>query len=251
VIWGWDESGQPGLWEMVGGLPDLAEQQIALTILVRRRILRDGVEAAARWAEQMPDDEPGDIRRLKLNTFRRLGSKLTDIDPALGTAWAEEVGEGRYGDGVYRRVAWSWVATDGQAAMEWLKTLPEGPRRDDAVDEAFRRWLNIRKRPALDWIAAQPDQAWLDPARLWESNAVGARDPVEGVEIARRIHEPELRNRAVFGVLRAWKVNDPEAADAWIATQELPPRMVSALENTEPVERPRIRAMEERWKRVN
>jgi hypothetical protein len=229
VIWGWDESGEPGLWEAVTGGPSLTEQQVALSILVRRRILRDGADAAIRWANALPEDEPGDVRRLKINTYRRIGSQLAAIDPAAAKAWAEELGEGEYGDGFYRRVAVQLIHQDAPGTMSWLRSLPAGPRRDDAVGEAFRRWGSLREEAALAWISDRSDEDWLEPALLWQATLIGDEDPVAGIRVARGISDETERNRAVFGILRAWQGRDEAAAAAWMADQDLPPQMLRNL----------------------
>lgn len=222
LLWGWDESGQPGIWEFIEEAENIIDQQYALAILVRRRLLRDGPEATFRWADRLPDDQPGDASRLKQNTFRRIGAKLAEIDPPAAAQWAAQVGEGEFGEGVYRRVAWSWVRSDGAAAMSWLGTLPPGPRRDDAVNEGFRRWLSLNSPAALAWIEGQPQELWLDPARLWQATAASKRDNLAGLAIAQAIEDRELRKRGLFLILRAWRSSDPAAADAWMAQNDIP-----------------------------
>lgn len=230
LVWGWDESGQPGLWDFVAEIGDIVEQQSTLAMLTRRRLLRDGPEATFRWADALPDDARGDSRRLKLNTFRRIGAKLAEIDPPAAAAWAEQVGEGEYGDGLYRRVAWSWVRIDGPAAMAWLRGLPPGPRRREAVDEGFRRWSTLDQPAAMAWIAAQPPEPWQAPARFWQATNTGGRDPVEGMRLAAAIPDDELRSRAQYLILRGWRNREPEEANAWIAAHDLPETLLEKLE---------------------
>ena len=82
---GWEESGLPGLLEFVERLPVGAERQRAIQVVARRKVLRDGPQAAFEWAEDLPDSSDA----FKLNVLRRIASSAAQVDPMLAAKWAE------------------------------------------------------------------------------------------------------------------------------------------------------------------
>ena len=162
LIQGWDESGQPGLGEFMRQLPAGADRQRVISVVTRRKVLRDGVEETTRWVEGLPEDQPPD--RFKLQSYRRVASAITSLDPEQGAAWAEERGEGEYGDGLYRRVVSRWAEVDGEAAMNWLGTLPDGPRRGRGGARGLQALYQSQPRRG-DGLDGESTDGALDRAR--------------------------------------------------------------------------------------
>ena len=219
LVHGWDESGQPGLGEFIKTMNPSAERQLVIATVTRRMVLRDGVEATTRWLEDLPEDEPPD--RFKLQAYRRVASAITSMDPEQGAAWGTIHGAGKYGSGVYKRVATRWAYKNGLATMNWLSTLPEGYDRDWAVRESFRQWASGNRQAAWEWIAAEPPALWNEPARAIYAGGISRTDPLAGIAIAEAFEQPQRREESLEGMARSWVNRDPEAARAWIEASDL------------------------------
>lgn len=216
---GWDESGQPGLGEFMKSMNPGPERQRVIATITRRMILRDGVEKTTAWLESLPEDEPPD--RFKLQSYRRVASAITSQDPQQGAQWATEHGAGKYGSGVYKRVAARWAKKDGAATMAWLSTLPEGSDRDWAVREGFRRWTTLDHDEAFAWMAEEPPALWNEPARAIYAGGVSRQDVRAGIAIAEAFEIPSLRDETLEQIARAWVAKDAETARAWIEASDL------------------------------
>jgi hypothetical protein len=213
VLSGWEESGQPGAFELVRGMPTGADRQRALATLARRKVLRDGVAAAFDWAEALPEDDD----RFKLNLMRRVGSAAAQLEPELAAERAGRLADGPYADGLLRHVGTRWAKRDGQAALRWLVSLPPGPPRDDGVSETYRSWLRGTTRAdALRFMEgpARDDPA-LDPATALYAQVLASDDPLAAIEVARGLVDEPLRWATVGRVWRTWWIDDDEAANAW------------------------------------
>lgn len=224
VLMGWEQGGTPGSFDYVQSLPPGHDRQRYLAFVARRKVLRDGVEAAIRWAESQPD-EP---QELKLNLFRRVASAAAQVEPRRAAAWAEEQLAGPFGSQLPQRVGTRWVIREPEAAMEWFADLPEGNERDAGLRETYRAWLGLDKAAAHAWMAEREPSAWLDPARALYAMSLykepGA-DPVVALEQASSISAEQLRWATVGRIWRVWYVRDAEAAEAWFLEREsgIPP----------------------------
>jgi hypothetical protein len=218
VLAGWEESGKPGAFEYVQALPQGQDRQRALYVLARRKVLRDGVEAAFRWAEAQPDGDG----QFKLNLFRRVASSAAEVEPERAAAWAAEHAGGPSGNGLPRRVGTRWAKRDPETAMRWLSTLEPGPNRNDGVQETYRTWLRFGFQDAFAWLPSQPLEPWLDPAVALYAQVLAPTAPREALDWAHRISDEELRWPTVGRVWRVWALADEAAANAWLAQAELP-----------------------------
>jgi hypothetical protein len=218
VIAGWEESDQPGVLDYVEGLGSGHDGQRAIYVVARRKVLRDGVEAAFRWAEGLPDGED----EFKLNVFRRVASSAAEVDPEAAAAWAERHADGEYGLRLPRRVGTRWVKRDPEAAMRWLSTLPESWNRADAVRETYRTWLRLGGDRPMAWLRDAELEPWLDPAVSLFAKKLSREDREEALEWAGRISDEEIRWGTVGLIARSWLIADEEAAKAWIDRSEVP-----------------------------
>jgi hypothetical protein len=194
------------------------DRQRAIYTVARRKVLRDGVEAAFRWAEGLPDSED----EFKLNVFRRVASSAAEVDPQAAAAWAERHADGEHGLQLPRRVGTRWAKRDPESAMRWLSTLPESWNRDDGVRETYRTWLRLGGDRPMEWLRNAELEPWLDPAVSLFAKKLSYEDPEAALEWAGRISDEEIRWGTVGVIARAWLMADEEAAKAWIDGAELP-----------------------------
>jgi hypothetical protein len=219
LVEGWLESGLPGLEEYLVEMPPSNEREHAISALARRLIVRDGIDAALRWVEALPDEAPG---RFKLQAYRRVASAVADIDPQRAAHWAEKQLAGDFGKGVPRRVGVSWGRQDGEAAMTWLASLPAVDHLPSAVEATYREWLRHDREGALRWLREVEPNPTFEPAISVYALVTVRDDPQTALEWAQRLQDEELRHLTLENLARAWLANDPEAARAWIEASELP-----------------------------
>ncbi len=229
---GWFETGKPGLLDYLRRIRSLETQQRALNALARLHVLRDGPEAAMHWADELSDGEP----MFKLRVIQRVAGAAARVDPPLTARWAaRNLHEWKklyvnqsYPILVYTRVALMWVRVDPEAAMAWLRGLDPGIDRDVAVSDAFNEWRRRDLAAANAWLRRQkPGQAWLDLAVAsfvrQQVDAKGDIDWAEALRWATPIEKEEQKWAAVAYVARSWLIDDPTAAEAWLATRtEIP-----------------------------
>ena len=218
---GWFDSGKPGLVDWIRDLGVGFERQRALRVFARRKIRRDGEEAAIRWAESLPD-EP---HKFKLNAFRQLGAELAVWNPEAAKAFCEAHCDGPFGDGVPHFIARRWAQREGQAAVEWVaKVVPPGRDRDRGVRDAYGRWLRKSPEEADAW-ASKLGLENLGPefSSVAELHALRLtrKDVDEALAWASKVRDPERRDLVYVRVLRQWRSQDNEAALAWLETADI------------------------------
>jgi len=194
LVRGWNDSGKPGLTAYLFALPRGIERQRAISVVARAKVHREGVEETFRWAEALPNDPD----RFKLNVFRRVASRATEIAPQRAGAWAARHGEQEYGKGLFRRVGTRWAQQDGLAAMTWLATLPAGWERDVAVQETYRVWLGRDHDDAMAWLRSTELEPWLEPALALYAKALTRESPEQALEWSALIHDAERRREATI-----------------------------------------------------
>ena len=221
LIRGWYAAKVPGLTDYIRDFGQSIERQRALNVLARAMINQDGVKAATEWAESLPD-EPASF---KLAAYRQLGSELAKVDTAAATAWCDAHCEDeKFGNNVRERIAHQWAKRDGRGAMEWLRKAPAGSERDGAVRAAFRGWRVYDQKALFAWFSEFKPEGlpeWLHPAAGIYAMGISWDEPVEALEWAKLVPDPENRDLAMLTIARRWREVDPEGAEAWLAQSPL------------------------------
>jgi hypothetical protein len=193
-----------------------------LSTFVRITIQREGPEAAMRWAEAVPEDDPG----FKLDVYRQMGVNLAPFDMDAARRWCRAHCEGPYGKGLRTIVAMRWVQLGGGgAALEWLAAPLDERQRELALPQPFAEWLRLFPEEASAWLEprARADDAepWLRLLFPPYTLVVMRRAPAEAIWWAERVEDEEHRERLLIRVARAWRAHDEAAAEAWLAESPL------------------------------
>ena len=219
VLAGWDDSGEPGLNMHVAKLPQGVMRQSAMDGIVRRRLLRDGPDAALALVEEAPDNGPG---RYKLKLRRRFVGEMTKMDPQVAKSivgsWAAEEGAD---PALPRILAVNWARNgDPQEVMEWFGSLGAGVRyetTDEGTQEGYRAWLSSDPDAARGWAREHAASRRLVPARLLYALSIAAEDPHQALAVAALVEDDQKRQAVTLRILRAWSIADTVAADSWMA----------------------------------
>jgi hypothetical protein len=237
VLRGWDESRHGGALAYAESLPPGEERQWALYIVSRRKVLRDGPEAAIAWVEALPDDQ----KMFKSNAFKRIAGAVAEVDPEAATAFASRHLDGPFAEGLPRRIAMRWADHDPEGAMAWLSTLPDNPNRNDGVRETFRHWLILDRKAARAWIRDQEHERWLDSAVSVFAKGLGRRSPVEALGFAHQIHDPKIRRQTVIITAREWLIRNEASANEWLAQADLEEEWLGKIRTISPGMRKSLR----------
>jgi len=231
---GWEESGIPGVLEFVKRQPAGHDRQRAIQVIARRKVLRDGPEAAFAWAETLPEDD----RDFKQNVLRRVASSAAELNPRRAAEWAESLIGGEFESGLAQRVSTRWGRRDPASALEWLSTLPAGRARDDGVRETYRKWLAYDLEPAIAYVEEATLEPWLDPAVSLLARRISVDDPLGALDWAGKIRDEELRLYTTGVVARSWVIRDEPAARAWVEQADLPDYLRRKIFEIPPTMRP-------------
>ncbi len=220
VLRGWDESVIDGALSYAKALGHGPERQWALTVLIRRRVMRDGPADVIAWAESLPDRD--DDQTFKLNVYRRVAGAVAEVDTDLARAFVDRHMEGRYGHRLPERLGSRWVLREPEAAMAWAVSLPPGEARDETVLETYRAWLAWDRPAAQAWVQAQPADRPIEGAVALYARSISLVDPPAALDLAMGLTSEKLRMQTVGKIARQWYLREPEAADAWLASSGLP-----------------------------
>ena len=220
LVQGWNASGAPGLEEYLIGIRSDVNRQVALTGLAIDKVRRDGIDETIVWVQALPDGADRDFKQL---AYRRLASAMASVDPIRAASWAESQRDGRWGEGLARAVAQKWSEQDGQAAIEWLRGLPDPASTDvnRAFEEAYRTWLNRDREGARNWLREQELDLSLDPVLAIYTRSIAREDPQAAIPWAARINDEVRRNETLEKVAQAWMHHDPESAQVWLEKSAL------------------------------
>jgi hypothetical protein len=122
-----------------------------------------------------------------------------------------------------RSVAQRWALEDGEAAMNWLRGLPDAGSADvaRAFEEGYRSWLSTDREAARAWLLEQELDASLDPVVAVYAKSMAREDPEAALPWAERIGDEGRREEALEKIARAWLHRDPDPARAWLESGRL------------------------------
>lgn len=196
----------------------------AVQAVIQGLIAQRGVDGAEKFVESVAQQDTADVS-LPEELLARFGQALVEIDVEHAKRWAAKHGEGRDGAGVLRHLAFSWGRKDGPAAMNWALNLPDTPQRPHVI---LRVWLSYRDAEpdrAAEWLMAQEPTGALEP--IFRRYLVGTAtlDAQKAISIVETAKDPAVRESLLAAVGIGWMKTDPEAAEKWLASVDLPAPM--------------------------
>lgn len=154
-------------------------------------------------------------------------------DAGIGDAFATALNAppSQYRDHLVLGLIHQWVRADPAAAEKAIRSLPEGSRRSDLVEQFHLALLRFRPEVALAAAIAKegaPDAIDLRDAALAlaKSDLGAARDALAGIPEDR----PATREVVAGAIARIWAAADPGACAKWAATLPLESERAPALE---------------------
>ncbi len=212
AIEGWEDSGQPGFVDYIRGLGPNPDRQRAIRGFARRKVMREGIDAAFQWADALSEDD----KLFRLNILRRVATYAAKSDPVATANWVERYSGTYYMRSLPQRVAIQWAKNDPQATMKWLETLDTGRDQDEGVREAFRIWVSRDSGAAKAWLDQGEHQRFKDEAAAMVARRLQIGEPEKAIKVALRIVKDDLRIGTLIIIARTWGVQDERAAVDWV-----------------------------------
>jgi hypothetical protein len=238
LVTGWAHSGEGGLEAYLAGLTPMVQSQgTGLVVGVLSR--KGGAEAILPWAEAILRNEAYQ-KNFKMSAFRRGARASARWDPERAAAWAMEHAGKEYAEEGPRIVAEQWADRDGRAALQWLRDLPEGEPRDEAVRGAFLSWEEWDPVAAEQWLSSETLTAFHDPAVNAYARRLDSSAPAEAVGWCERVLDPERRLGCLKTAATHWYRQDAVMAEAWLQQSPLDEEARRAV-RTPPAKRQRRR----------
>ncbi|MGH8046128.1 MAG: hypothetical protein ACREKL_02685, partial [Chthoniobacterales bacterium] len=119
-------------------------------------------------------------------------------------------------DDASKAIAESWAAKDPAKAIEWANALPVGRVKEEAIQSALAGWASENPQAAYDYY--MKNQATVAEPAEPIFQAWAAKEPAHAAEVANRILDPAIREKAVSGVVSGWLDSSADRAqlDAWV-----------------------------------
>jgi len=219
LVTGWVHSGEGGLIPYVASLEPMPKST-ATGLAVGALSRKGGADAIQPWVEAILADEAHD-RNFKMSAFRRGARTIARWDPERAAAWAMQHAGNDYAEDGPRIVAEGWADRDGAAALEWLRGLPAGESRDEAVLSAFIQWFKWDALGAEQWLSAATLTAFHDPAVNGYARRLDSSAPEQAVRWCERILGSERRQGCLKTAATEWYRRDAVAAEAWLQQSPL------------------------------
>jgi hypothetical protein len=186
--------------------------------------MRDGPDAVIAFAAAVPADAPQDFKQI---VFIHAAGALARVDPERVAPWYAREMKQPYAAMALRTIANKWARHhDPKAFIDWIETLPMGEsleeERSDGIRAAFRIWAADAPAEAEAWLeSASPSPARDNAIDEFARATVGA-SPGKALGWVTEIADEQRRLMSTLRYTRQWSVQDPEAAQTWIAGADVP-----------------------------
>lgn len=184
---------------------------------------------------------------LRLALLRRWASG----DPGEAAAWAESLSREPDRSAAFDQIILAWSAINADAALDWLKSLPDDSARAQAwntlayevsrenpakgldlalpldggpdglrcIEHAVSNWALQDPQAALVRVKELSDVALRESALASVATSWAESDPSAAASLVAESMEPgPAQDRAVASIIQRWAQQDPAAAEAWAAS---------------------------------
>ncbi len=206
--------------ELLISMPRSDERGKGLDFLLPH-LLRQGGEATRTWISSLTDDS------LKNGAILRAANQLAETDAPATAQWLLD----HPGQGAQRRldeVYDVWAKKNPSAALSAYQALPPGEMRVSAFRGLMQNATNQDPAAGVALMDKYPDDVGVRAVHqfIWTSFD---KDPALATSQVQRITDTGQQERLYRRMLDAWLDRDSAAAEAWIASNVLPPSVSERL----------------------
>ena len=206
--------------QLLTGMPKSQERGEALDAMMPHLLTQDG-NAVRTWIAALSDDS------LKDGAMMRAATTLAASDPAGTASWlAANPGQAtqRMMDDVYT----VWAAKDLQGAIRSISAVPDSENRSNALRGVVNNLVNTDPQAALALMNRFPNDVSDRMVQQFVWHSFGS-DPSIAINQINRITDEGQRNDMYGRMVGSWLNKDPNAANAWLQTNPLPPAVQQQL----------------------
>lgn len=207
--------------ELLTAMPRSRERGEALDAFLGH-LVKAGPDAARQWVDSQSD------QALRDGSMTRLADRLAKIDPA-GTAKWLLANPGEALNSNLDNVVGTWAGTDQKAAVSFFTTLPKGEVRNDAFRGIVAAVASSDPKQAaalIDRYSADADNGAIR-SFVWHSFG---QDPGLALDYVGKMTDAKDQERTYERTLEFWLERDPTKAQAWMQSNNLPPKVVENLQ---------------------
>ncbi|MFM2198313.1 MAG: hypothetical protein RLZZ505_1745 [Verrucomicrobiota bacterium] len=192
---------------MVGGM-EADEQGGAYEMIARQWGSKSFAEASA-WANSLPEEKRGAALSAAIEG-------LSQSDPVSAASEISKITDADARRDAVPTVARNYAREDVRGSMDWLNSLDDNDAKMDSMREVMPIWAASDGEAALGFIKAQTSPEVKDRAAetyVWSNRST---PPAQLAEVAAMISDEGDRNRATGVVAARWMQEDKEGATQFI-----------------------------------
>ncbi len=141
---------------------------------------------------------------------------MSETDPGKAAAKLMESDRPEQLDAVSGSIAEEWAIQDPTKAVGWAEGLPQGAAREEAIQGALAGWAENDPKAAFAYYEKNYGTN-LETAE-WIFDSWAFNNPKEASAEVMKISNPEMRARAVAGVVSGWldEGSSTDAVEQWV-----------------------------------
>ncbi len=172
-------------------------------------------DAALEWARALTNEEE------RSSAVEEVLWTMSETDPSAAAAELADADNPGQLNAVSGSIAEEWAIKEPKKAVDWAESLPAGAGREEAIQGALAGWAENDPKAAFTYYQ-QNYGTDLETAE-WIFDSWAFNDPQTAAAEVLRISNPQMRERAVAGVVSGWldEGTSTEAVEGWV--DALPP----------------------------
>jgi len=150
--------------------------------------------------------------------YHALFDQLAKDDLASAAGWLRSVPEGEARANALRTVADNWSGKDVSGALNWSKNLEDAGERTTATESILISLAVTDPQHTIDLASQNLEGGALDRVLEKSLKELAAENPQAAAEVVSKLPEGELQKNSAMAVARALAAQDPVAAVNWVQT---------------------------------
>lgn len=206
--------------QLLTSMPRSQERGEALDAMMPH-LLTQGTDAARAWISVLKDDV------LRDGAMMRSATQMAATDPAGTASWlAANPGQAsqRMMDDAYS----VWAGNDLPTALSSITSIADDQNRSNALRGVVNNLANTDPKAALALMDRYPNDVSDRMVQQYVWHSFGS-DPTSAVNQIARIADEGERNQMYGRMVGSWLNKDPNAANAWLQRNPLPPAVQKEL----------------------
>ena len=109
-----------------------------------------------------------------------------------------------------------WAERDPHAAAAWATEFPEGPTRNNLLEQVAIVWVSTNSSEAVDWLLSLPAGESRQTAMTGAAYEAAQVDPITALKLASELPAGQNRDSLLEHAISQWAHQDFAAASQWV-----------------------------------